>query len=93
MRTETIVQWQGGISAYIALSSLLLYSIRATVYFACFAPLMFIRARREEDALLVEFGDQWQEYCKQVPMFLPRFRIFRLDCPTAKASTRLSSPC
>ena len=74
MPIETIVQWQGGISAYIALGSPLLYSIWTTVYFAFFAPLMFIRARNEEDALSAEFGDQWQENCRQVPMFLPRFR-------------------
>ena len=59
MPVETIVQWQGGISAYIALGSLLLYSTWTTVYFACFVPLMFICARHEEDALSAEFGDQW----------------------------------
>lgn len=57
-----------------ALGSLLLYSTWTTVYFACFAPLMFIRARREEAALSSEFGEQWQEYCRRVPMFLPRLR-------------------
>jgi protein-S-isoprenylcysteine O-methyltransferase Ste14 len=74
MRIETIVQLLEEISAYVALGSLLLYSTWTTVYFACFAPLMFIRARHEEDALSAEFGDQCQEYCKQVPMFFPRFR-------------------
>jgi len=57
-----------------ALGSLLIYATWTTVYFACFAPLMFVRARREEAALSAEFGDQWQEYCKKVPMFLPRLR-------------------
>ena len=74
MRIETIVQWQRGISAFIALGSLLLSSTWTTVYFACFVPLMFICASHEEDALSAEFGDQWQENCRQVPMFLPCFR-------------------
>jgi len=57
-----------------ALGSLLIYTTWTTVYFVCFAPLMFVRARREETALSAEFGDQWKEYCKKVPMFLPRYR-------------------
>jgi len=57
-----------------ALGSLLIYATWTTVYFACFAPLMFIRARREEAALSAEFGEQWREYCKRVPAFFPRLR-------------------
>ena len=57
-----------------ALGSLLIYSTWTTVYFACFAPLMFFRARREEAALSAEFGEQWSEYCKSVPAFIPRLR-------------------
>jgi len=57
-----------------ALGALLLYSTWTTLYFACFAPLLIVRARREEAALSVEFGEQWIEYCKRVPAFLPRFR-------------------
>ena len=57
-----------------ALGSLLIYTTWTTVYFACFAPLMFVRARREETALSLEFGENWREYCKRVPTFIPRFR-------------------
>jgi len=57
-----------------ALGSLLIYATWTTVYFACFAPLITLRARREEQALAAEFGEQWQEYCKRVPAFLPRIR-------------------
>ena len=57
-----------------ALGSLLIYTTWTTVYFACFAPLMFFRARREEKALSAEFGEQWQEYCKRVPAFIPQLR-------------------
>lgn len=57
-----------------AIGSLLLYFTWTTLYFACFAPLMFFRAQREEAALSAEFGERWKEYCKRVPAFLPRLR-------------------
>ncbi len=57
-----------------ALGSLLIYFTWATVCFACFAPLMFFRARREETALSQEFGEQWIGYCKRVPAFIPPLR-------------------
>jgi len=59
-----------------ALGSLLIYSTWTTVFFTCFAPLMLIRARNEEDVLSAEFGEQWEAYCKHVPAFIPRFRKF-----------------
>jgi protein-S-isoprenylcysteine O-methyltransferase Ste14 len=31
-----------------------------------------LRARREEQALAAEFGEQWEEYCRQVPGWIPR---------------------
>ena len=58
-----------------ALGALLLYFTWTTLYFACFALLLTVRARREEVALSAEFGEQWQEYCKRVPAFIPRFKI------------------
>ena len=57
-----------------AWGALLLYSTWTTMYFACFAPLMIFRARREAAALSAEFGEQWIEYCKRVPAFFPRLR-------------------
>jgi protein-S-isoprenylcysteine O-methyltransferase Ste14 len=57
-----------------ALGSLLIYFTWTTLYFACFAPFMLVRARREEVALSAEFGDQWKEYSKHVPAFIPRVR-------------------
>lgn len=62
-----------------ALGSLLLYITWTTLYFACFAPFMFVRAWREEQALAAEFGEQWIEYCKSVPAFIPRLRKERHD--------------
>ena len=58
----------------MALGSLLLHHTWTTVYFACFAPLMILRARREELVLAEEFGEKWQDYCRKVPAFLPHFR-------------------
>jgi protein-S-isoprenylcysteine O-methyltransferase Ste14 len=57
-----------------SLGSLFLYFTRTSLYFACFAPLMLVRARREEAVLAAEFGDQWKEYSKHVPAFIPRVR-------------------
>ena len=35
---------------------------------------LFIRARREEQALATEFGEQWKAYSQQVPTWIPRLR-------------------
>lgn len=56
-----------------ALGSLLIYLTWTTLLFALFAPLLYFRAHREEAALAAEFGEQWLEYCKRVPAFIPRF--------------------
>jgi protein-S-isoprenylcysteine O-methyltransferase Ste14 len=37
-----------------------------------FSPALLNRARRKEATLAAEFGEQWQTYCKRVPMLLPR---------------------
>jgi protein-S-isoprenylcysteine O-methyltransferase Ste14 len=55
-----------------ALGSLLVYLTWTTLFFTICAPMIAVRARREEEALATEFGDQWQEYCKRVPAFFPR---------------------
>jgi len=57
-----------------ALGGLFIYVTWTAVYFACFAPFMFFRARNEERALAAEFGEQWQDYSRRVPMLIPRFR-------------------
>jgi len=33
---------------------------------------LVLRARREEQALADEFGEQWEEYCRRVPGWIPR---------------------
>jgi protein-S-isoprenylcysteine O-methyltransferase Ste14 len=57
-----------------AWGSLLIYATWTTAYFAVFAPAVLMRSRREEAALSEEFGEQWQEYYKRVPAFVPRLR-------------------
>lgn len=34
---------------------------------------LIMRAKREEQALAAEFGEQWETYCQQVPAWIPRF--------------------
>jgi protein-S-isoprenylcysteine O-methyltransferase Ste14 len=55
-----------------AFGSLLIYPTWTTLFFVCFAPLTSVRARREETALALEFGEQWRDYCTRVPAFFPR---------------------
>ena len=57
-----------------ALGSLLLYQTWTVLAYVLFAPFVLRRARREEQALAAEFGDEWQAYCRRVPAFFPRSR-------------------
>ena len=47
--------------------NLLAFNILTTIYF-------YIGARHEERSLREEFGEEYEEYKKRVPMFLPRLR-------------------
>ncbi|MCX6676442.1 MAG: hypothetical protein NTU95_00665 [Methanothrix sp.] len=47
--------------------NLLAFNILATVYF-------YLGARHEERSLQEEFGEEYEDYKKRVPMFLPRLR-------------------
>ena len=60
--------------ALASIGALLIYFTWTTLIFAIFSPLTAVRARREEVALLAEFGEQWREYCRRVPAFFPRLR-------------------
>lgn len=57
--------------ALAAWGALLIYLTWTTVFFSVFAPMLFLRARREEQALAAESGEQWQAYCRRTPAFLP----------------------
>ena len=43
-----------------AFGNLLLYATWTTLFLACIAPLIRVRAQREEAALANEYGEQWQ---------------------------------
>lgn len=53
---------------------ILLYRTWTMVFFTANFFGLIIRAKREEESLLKEFGDKWHEYCKCIPAFLPRIR-------------------
>lgn len=55
-----------------AFGSLLIYQTWTTVVFVLFAPFLLLRARREEQVLAAEFGEEWLAYCRCVPPFFPR---------------------
>jgi protein-S-isoprenylcysteine O-methyltransferase Ste14 len=56
------------------IGGLLLYQTW-TMFILLLLPFGFIRrARMEEKALATEFGEQWQEYSRHVPAFLPRIK-------------------
>jgi protein-S-isoprenylcysteine O-methyltransferase Ste14 len=52
---------------------LLLYRTWTFVFIIAHFPVLLVRARHEEQALAIEFGEQWQVYSQRVPAWLPRF--------------------
>ena len=58
----------------IALSfgGLLIYRTWTWVFIAAIAPALLRRARREEQALSVRFGEAWDAYAARVPAWIPR---------------------
>jgi protein-S-isoprenylcysteine O-methyltransferase Ste14 len=56
------------------LGSLLLYLNWAVLF--CFLSFifLFLRARREEEALSQRYGEEWKSYASQVPFWFPRFQ-------------------
>lgn len=60
-----------------AIGSLLIFKTWTTFFLAVFSPFVAIRAKREEQALAVEFGRQYLDYCSQVPGWFPRLRKLR----------------
>lgn len=51
---------------------MLMYKTWAMVFFALNMFGLIIRARREEQALEVEFPKEWEAYCRCVPAWIPR---------------------
>jgi len=51
---------------------LLLYRTWTLVFMTLNFLALIVRARREEQALAAEFGEQWEAYCRRVPAWIPR---------------------
>jgi protein-S-isoprenylcysteine O-methyltransferase Ste14 len=56
----------------VGIGGILLYQTWTMVFFALHFPGLVLRARREEQVLAAEFGQEWSDYCKRVPPWLPR---------------------
>lgn len=55
-----------------ATGGLLLYRTWTFLFVLGHVPALLIRARHEEAALAVEFGERWRDYCRRVPGWRPR---------------------
>jgi protein-S-isoprenylcysteine O-methyltransferase Ste14 len=86
-RAETIVttgtysvvrhpQYFGGLLAHVGISFLL-----SSWYSLLVTPLMvvvvYLISRKEEEELIGEFGKEYEDYRKRVPMIIPRIRSTR----------------
>jgi protein-S-isoprenylcysteine O-methyltransferase Ste14 len=83
-RTEKIVttrvysivrhpQYLGGLLAHVGISFLLSawYSLLST---ALMVVLIYLVSRKEEEELIREFGKEYEDYKKKVPMLIPKLR-------------------
>ncbi len=62
-----------------ALGGLLIYRTWTLAFLALNAlSVIVFRSRREEEALAIEFGEQWAAYCQQVPAYLPHWCAGRM---------------
>nr|MBC7244208.1 isoprenylcysteine carboxylmethyltransferase family protein [Chloroflexota bacterium] len=57
-----------------AVGGLLLYRTWTFVFVTVNFLALIIRAKREEQALAMEFGEHWDAYVRRVPAWIPRFR-------------------
>ena len=55
-----------------AMGGLLIYCTWTLVFVTAVLLGLAVRARREEQALAVEFGEEWEAYCRRVPGWVPR---------------------
>jgi protein-S-isoprenylcysteine O-methyltransferase Ste14 len=63
----------------VALGALLIFRTWAMVIYAPTALVVIVRARREENLLAAEFGEQWQSYKDRVPAWVPNPRFMPKD--------------
>jgi protein-S-isoprenylcysteine O-methyltransferase Ste14 len=62
-----------------ALGGVLVYRTWTPVFIALNFVGFVFRARREEQALAAEFGEEWTAYCRRVPAWVPRLREDRQE--------------
>ena len=55
-----------------SLGGLLIYRMWTLLFLSVVFLGLAMRAKREEQALAAEFGEQWETYCQQVPAWIPR---------------------
>lgn len=55
-----------------AVGGLLIYRTWTPLFVTVVFLGLAVRARREEQALAVEFGEEWEAYCRRVPGWVPR---------------------
>jgi protein-S-isoprenylcysteine O-methyltransferase Ste14 len=72
-------QHLGALLAHVGISFLL-----SAWYSLLFTPLMvlliYLISRKEEEELVREFGKEYEDYKKRVPMLIPRLRIIKRTC-------------
>ncbi len=83
-------QYLGGLLSHMGMTFLLsgLYSLLVTPFVIV---VNYLIARKEEIELLREFGDEYAEYKKRVPMFIPRLSL-KTELPAHEDDTRDSVP-
>ncbi len=58
----------------MAVGGILLYRTWTMLLLLLFCLALRVRARREEEALQVAFGQEWSDYTRRVPRFFPRLK-------------------
>ena len=76
----------------VGLGGLFLYRTWTFVFIMAHWPGLIVRARREEQALAAEFGEQWANYCRDVPAWLPRYEWFPFTSGMYKANSVSGRP-
>jgi len=71
------VSWVGPISCWRVFLLSVLYSMLFTPVLTV---LIYLISKKEEDELIEEFGREYEDYRRKVPMLIPRF--FGASCPT-----------
>jgi len=63
-------QYLSGLLAHLAIS-IFLSSLFSLIAFPLITFLIYIMSKKEEIELIKEFGDEYKEYIRKVPMFIP----------------------